>query len=103
MGGRAIRIGEVFCSTLQETICIQLSYASFITSDLDCTGAAHQKYCKVFVNLTNLNIWWEMPVAFLNSSSSLSEMQPLLPKMFYPCQPLAEGNRYKLDRTVLNT
>lgn len=72
-----IRIGEVFCNTLHETICIELSCASFITSDLDCTGAAHQKYRKDFVNLTNLNIF----MSFLNSSLSWSEIQPILPKM----------------------
>lgn len=58
MGGREgglARIGEVF--VIHETICIELSCASFITGDLDCTGAAHQKYCKDFVNLANLNIF----------------------------------------------
>lgn len=56
MGGLT-RVGEVFCNTLYETICIELSCVSFITGDLDCTGAAHQKYCKDFVDLANLNIF----------------------------------------------
>lgn len=54
-GGGLARIGEVF--VVHETICIELSCASFITADLDCTGAAHQNDCKDFVNLANLNIF----------------------------------------------
>lgn len=42
-----VRIGEVFCNTLHETVCIELSCDSFVISDLGCIGVAYQNIAKI--------------------------------------------------------